>query len=65
MKRTLTLLVLLLALLALLVLPAAAADLPRLVDNADLLMADDAEALLADLDSRSEALQFDLSLIHI
>ena len=52
MKRTLTLLTLLLALLALLVLPAAAADLPRLVDNADLLMADDAEALLADLDSR-------------
>ena len=40
MKRTLTLLTLLLALLALLVLPAAAADLPRLVDNADLLMAD-------------------------
>ena len=37
MKRTLTLLTLLLALLALLVLPAAAADLPRLVDNADLL----------------------------
>ena len=33
MKRTLTLLTLLLALLALLVLPAAAADLPRLVDN--------------------------------
>ena len=53
MKRTLTLLTLLLALLALLVLPAAAADLPRLVDNADLLMEDDAEALLADLDSRS------------
>ena len=39
MKRTLTLLTLLLALLALLVLPAAAADLPRLVDNADLLLA--------------------------
>ena len=33
MKRTLTLLTLLLALLALLVLPAAAADLPRLVDT--------------------------------
>ena len=63
MKRTLTLLTLLLALLALLVLPAAAADLPRLVDNADLLMADDAEALLADLDSRSEALQFDIVIV--
>lgn len=65
MKRTLTLLTLLLALLALLVLPAAAADLPRLVDNADLLMADDAEALLADLDSRSEALQFDIVIVTV
>ena len=65
MKRTLTLLMLLLALLALLVLPAAAADLPRLVDNADLLMADDAEALLADLDSRSEALQFDIVIVTV
>lgn len=65
MKRTLTLLTLLLALLALLVLPAAAADLPRLVDNADLLMADDAEALLADLDCRSEALQFDIVIVTV
>ena len=65
MKRTLTLLTLLLALLALLVLPAAAADLPRLVDNADLLMADDAEALLAGLDSRSEALQFDIVIVTV
>ena len=65
MKRTLTLLTLLLVLLALLVLPAAAADLPRLVDNADLLMADDAEALLADLDSRSEALQFDIVIVTV
>lgn len=65
MKRTLTLLTLLLALLALLVLPAAAADLPRLVDNADLLTEDDAEALLADLDSRSEALQFDIVIVTV
>ena len=65
MKRTLTLLTLLLALLALLVLPAAAADLPRLVDNADLLMADDAEALLEELDRRSEALQFDIVIVTV
>ena len=35
------------------------------MDNADLLMADDAEALLEELDRRSEALQFDIVIVTV
>ena len=65
MKRTLSVLVLLAALLALLLLPAAAADLPRLVDDAGLLTQDEADALLEELDRRSEALQFDIVVVTV